>query len=482
MTVALALASLLVLAAWPAAAFEGFGAATPGGRGGEVYRVTSLADRGPGTLRDGVSRGRRYVVFDVGGTIVAESSIQVTGAFVTIDGSTAPPPGITITNRGLQIRGTAGAHDVVVQHVRVRDAAASESTDCIQVSHGAYNVVLDHVSTAGCGDGNIDVTGDPSGVAPPAHDVTVSWSILAEPRSGKAMLVKYGASRLTLHHNLFLRSVTRNPSVSREGYPPDGDTTLDMRNNVVWDWAGGTGTLVRFGATANVVANLYGNPSGGDHDRAQALVVCGSAPAGGDGSCVGQGAGVEGRAYVAGNVSVDGVAVDAARTEAAPFPAPPVATEDACAAARRVLAGAGAQPADAADRAYLAAVRLPGCAAVDPGPPPPPPPQPEPVPANQPEPPEEVVTPPGGGAPEADRSPDTERLLRELEAQRQLLLQQQKSELKALQQWYQQARQRAKTPAALRAVERDYQQRLAALKTRHSRQLADLAARRASLR
>jgi len=50
---------------------EGFGL-TAGGDGGEVYRVTSLADSlppAPGTLRDAVSRPNRRIVFDVAGEI-----------------------------------------------------------------------------------------------------------------------------------------------------------------------------------------------------------------------------------------------------------------------------------------------------------------------------------------------------------------------------------------------------------------------------
>jgi len=43
---------------------EGGGAYTPGGRGAEVYIVTSLADSGPGTLREALEAGgARIAVF-----------------------------------------------------------------------------------------------------------------------------------------------------------------------------------------------------------------------------------------------------------------------------------------------------------------------------------------------------------------------------------------------------------------------------------
>lgn len=57
-TLLLCLAATLVsaraLPVFPGAA--GFGTDTPAGRGGLVYRVTTLADSGPGSLRDGVEQ------------------------------------------------------------------------------------------------------------------------------------------------------------------------------------------------------------------------------------------------------------------------------------------------------------------------------------------------------------------------------------------------------------------------------------------
>jgi pectate lyase len=320
----MALAILMGVTVTDAQTLEGFGAGTPGGAGQAVVRVTNLNSSGPGSLREAVSRGNRTVVFDVGGEILLTDYVYVLGAFVTIDGSTAPPPGITLRNRGLIIRGNRGAHDVIVRHIRVRDSAI----DGIQVAYGAYNVMIDHVSTTGSMDGNIDVTEN-------SHDVTVSWSVLGG--NVKNMLVKYKPSRITLHHNVFTESVSRNPQLRiDDGTGVAAEISGDLRNNVVANWKAGYGTFLNHGVWANVVNNYYT----GAH---KALSLASA------------------RAYVAGNVSADGVDLNRVGTEESPFSSAPVTTQDACAAARLVLAGAGARPLDSIDQQYLARIPAPSC-------------------------------------------------------------------------------------------------------------------------
>src|SRR5690349_11209711 len=76
----------------------GVAAATPGGRGGEIIRVTTLALTGPGSFLEAIRKpGRRIVVFEVGGVIdLAESTVKIAEPYLTIAGQTAPRPGITL--------------------------------------------------------------------------------------------------------------------------------------------------------------------------------------------------------------------------------------------------------------------------------------------------------------------------------------------------------------------------------------------------
>ena len=91
---------------------QGYGAKTPGGRGGRVIEVTSLEAEGPGTLRSALSaKGPRIVVFRVGGTIELKGDISITEPFVTVAGQTAPGDGICIRGGAIVVR----SHDVVVR-------------------------------------------------------------------------------------------------------------------------------------------------------------------------------------------------------------------------------------------------------------------------------------------------------------------------------------------------------------------------------
>lgn len=73
---------------------EGAGTQTPGGRGGKVFVVTSLADAGAGTLRACVeASGPRICTFATGGTIELQSSLYITNPFLTVPARAPPAAG-----------------------------------------------------------------------------------------------------------------------------------------------------------------------------------------------------------------------------------------------------------------------------------------------------------------------------------------------------------------------------------------------------
>ena len=96
---------------------EGFGAMTPGGRGGRVIFVTNLDDSGPGSFRAACeAEGPRLVLFRVAGTIALKKPIVVTKPFLTVAGQSAPGDGVCLRDSYFGIQ----THDVVVRYLRSR--------------------------------------------------------------------------------------------------------------------------------------------------------------------------------------------------------------------------------------------------------------------------------------------------------------------------------------------------------------------------
>ena len=88
---------------------------------------------------------------------------------------------------------------------------------------------------------------------------------------------------------------------------PANEITVDMWNNVVYDWERGAGTAIHHGAWANVVNNFYSSPHDPLSDQEQALIVCQS------GVCFsheGLDPRANARAYTSGNVSGDPLSFD----------------------------------------------------------------------------------------------------------------------------------------------------------------------------
>jgi hypothetical protein len=237
-----------------------------------VFTVTNLNDSGAGSLRAALGSDR-IIRFSVAGTIKLSTALPVFGQNITIDGFSAPSPGITLTgssNECMRIFGPGfsggDAANVIVQGIRVRGCG----NDGIGVAYGAHDIVIDHVSTSGAGDGNIDITTG-------AHDVTVSWSILANNAASGAQLIKYDAYHVTSHHNIYYNNYGNSRVPWCEGgddYPQSGPTRdfgviCDLRYNVMSRWLIGV-VFLSDGITAtygNVVSNYFdGQDAGHAHN------------------------------------------------------------------------------------------------------------------------------------------------------------------------------------------------------------------------
>lgn len=255
--------------------FEGFGAVTNGAAsspdGFTVYRVTSLANSGAGTLRDAVSQPKRHIVFDVAGTITLTSDLNIYASYLTLDGATAPAPGITINqpngiNTTIYAR-SAGVHDIVVQHLRVDGMANGAHLNVGDVfgmdgqDGPVYNVVIDHVTGRAATDGVFDVWGR-------VYNVTISWNLITDTIAALHFSnADFVRDNISIHHNVFARNTERQVRIKY-------DSKLDFVNNVVWGWGwiggGGRGmdidTTWSVDPTVNMVGNYYHAANGSAND------------------------------------------------------------------------------------------------------------------------------------------------------------------------------------------------------------------------
>lgn len=208
----------------------GWAADTKGGRGGQIIRVTNLNADGPGSFRAAIAtKGPRIVVFEVGGVIdLGAKTLKVEEPFLTIAGQTAPSPGITLIKGGMDI----AAHDVIVQHIRIRPGSAGgewrKGPDFDSISTvGAYNVVVDHCSLTWGTDENLSASGPRFTGATQAdwqqgasHQITFSNNIIAEslarsthPKGehSKGSLIHDNAADILIIGNVYAHNYERNP-------------------------------------------------------------------------------------------------------------------------------------------------------------------------------------------------------------------------------------------------------------------------------
>ncbi len=233
-----------VIPAFPGA--EGFGACTPGGRGGKVFEVTSLNDSGPGSLREPVeAEGPRIVVFRVSGNIELKAALTIRNPYVTIAGQTAPGDGICVKNCETSV----STHDVIVRYLRFRPGDPSKRALDALSGGGCRNVIIDHCSASWSIDECVSFY--------KSENVTIQWCLISESlyqsyhsKGHHGFGGIWGGTNVSFHHNLFAHHSSRNPRFA------SGDQKIDYRNNVIYNW-GYNSAYGGEDATVNMIANYY---------------------------------------------------------------------------------------------------------------------------------------------------------------------------------------------------------------------------------
>ena len=255
------LAGTNYLPAFPGA--EGYGAFTPGGRGGKAIFVTTLADYDPskgeapieGSFRKAMgTKGPRMVLFRISGTIFLKNEIAVHEPYLTIAGQSAPGDGICIARSLFRVE----THDVIIRYLRFRlgDERQIES-GTFQIGKG-QNAIIDHCSFSWSTDENCTLHGLDT------RNLTLQWCLISEslnrsfhPKGehGHGSLLRSGDGGFSIHHSIYAHNNARNPRPG--GYPDKPGLLLDFRNNIVYDWGDISGYSGLERTRINYVGNYF---------------------------------------------------------------------------------------------------------------------------------------------------------------------------------------------------------------------------------
>jgi len=244
---------------------EGFGKYTTGGRGGKVFIVSNLNDKGPGSFRDAAeAKEKRFIVFALSGIIHLESKLSIKGD-VTIAGQSSSGDGICLADQPVSL----GGDNIIVRYLRFRmgdkfqrQAGMVDGSGGDDAFGGARrkNIIIDHCSISWSTDECFSVYGGDS--------TTLQWNLISEPlnysyhfEAGDKDFERHGfggiwgGNHLSAHHNLFAHCANRNPRFNGARLGAE-DEFVDYRNNIIYNWEhnnvyGGEG------GRYNVVNNYY---------------------------------------------------------------------------------------------------------------------------------------------------------------------------------------------------------------------------------
>ena len=250
---------------------EGHGRYITGGRGGEVRHVTNLNDSGTGSLRAAVQGSTpKIVVFDVAGVIALNSDLTI-GDNTTIEGQTAPAPGITIRYYTLK----TGNNNILrfIRGRRGQEKDINDGADAIW-QRQKTGMILDHCSFSWSIDEVASFYDN--------NNFTMQWCTIAEslnnPGHSKGAHGYggiWGGKLASFHHNLIAHVTNRAPRFNGARYEWGGYTNnseyetykwenyvqaeiVDFRNCVMFNWGSGNGCYGGpGGGYINIVNNYY---------------------------------------------------------------------------------------------------------------------------------------------------------------------------------------------------------------------------------
>ncbi len=236
---------------------EGGGMYTFGGRGGKIYTVTSLDDKGPGTLREACEKGgARIVVFNVAGIIKLKTPLIIRAPYITIAGQTAPGDGVCIAGETVWI----DTHDVIIRHMRFRrgETFVGRRDDAIG-GNPVGNIMLDHISATWGLDENMSIYrhmyspgATYKDIKLPTVNITIQNSLFGEALDtyNHAFGSTLGGENCSFMRNMWANNAGRNPSIGWNGI-------FNFVNNVMFNWVHRSIDGGDYTAKYNIINNYF---------------------------------------------------------------------------------------------------------------------------------------------------------------------------------------------------------------------------------
>ncbi len=277
--------------------YEGYGTTSTGGMGGTVYWVDcSLGDLDvaldahagtyvdPCGLRKAcLQSGARVIKFVNGGTITLNSTIRLSAGNITIDGFSAPSPGVTITHTqanhgGISLSPAKGTHEsnYIINHLRfdglydeypshtvgwallTADADNYVIVDGQRVGSKLTDVILDHLTV-------MDLQ-DKTTLWGAVENVTFSNNLYYGCTLATLVSFYYGEfqgvpydllkNQISFHHNVWAENSQRNPQL--RGWIRDFDYVNNVVFNYGWGNSWGYGVRIKNEVDQNE-ASIFGN-------------------------------------------------------------------------------------------------------------------------------------------------------------------------------------------------------------------------------
>ncbi|MBQ1796839.1 MAG: pectate lyase [Prevotella sp.] len=242
---------------------EGHGRYVTGGRGGNIVHVTNLNDSGTGSLRAAVETTNKnkakIIVFDVAGVIALNKELQI-GDNTTIEGQTAPYPGITVRYYTMR-----PGSNVIIRFIRFRRGQERDVDDGADATwqRNKNGIIFDHCSFSWSIDEIASFYDN--------NNFTMQWCTIAESLTnaghGKGAHGYggiWGGKLASFHHNLIAHVSNRGPRFNGARYEWSGYTSNKDYNTYKWaNFCQAENVDFRNCVMYNAQGTCYGGPGGG---------------------------------------------------------------------------------------------------------------------------------------------------------------------------------------------------------------------------